>query len=65
MNSFKNDEQRKKWNAYNTRYSKRHYKNITIKLNYESEAETIAFLERHGNKIIKELLKEALAKEGK
>lgn len=44
-NIFKKPEQRKKWNAYNNRYSKENYKTITIKLNKKTDTDVIEYLE--------------------
>ena len=43
-NIFRNEDQRKKWNAYNSKYSKEKYRTITLKLNKEKDKDVIDFL---------------------
>lgn len=43
-NIFRNEDQRKKWNAYNSKYSKENYRTITLKLNKEKDKDVIDFL---------------------
>ena len=43
-NIFRNEDQRRKWNAYNSKYSKENYRTITLKLNKEKDKDVIDFL---------------------
>lgn len=63
-NNFKNDEQRKRWNAYNNQYAKKNYKTICIKFNKESDKDILDYLENSGEsptRVIRELLKARVA----
>ena len=44
-NNFKNEEQRKHWNAYNLQYSKKKYRAYNIKLDRERDKDIIEYLE--------------------
>ena len=63
-NVFKNDEQRKRWNAYNSAYSHRNYKTITIKLNKEKDKDIIDFFDEHGSstEAIRKMVREFISK---
>ena len=65
-NVFKNDEQRKRWNEYNNKYSKENYRTFTIKLNRKSDKELIDYLESTdctATQLIKSLIREKVGVE--
>ena len=64
-NNFKNDEQRRKWNQYNTRYSKINYKTITVKLHRKDDADIVAYLDTIGESMasyVKKLIRQDMGK---
>lgn len=62
-NIFKSQEQREKWNAYNSKYAKENYKTVTLKLNKNSDKDILEYIESSGKTataVFKELLREKL-----
>ena len=47
-NIFKTQEQRDRWNKYNSDYSKRNYRTITLKLNKKTDKRVIDYLDSTG-----------------
>lgn len=63
-NVFKNDEQRKHWNAYNNEYSKKTYKTITIKLNKIKDKDILDYMDnfKSPTEAIRSIVREKLNK---
>ena len=62
-NIFKNDEQRRKWYDYNSKYSKANYRTFTVKFSKTKDKDLIDYLENSGQtatSVIKNLIKEKL-----
>lgn len=62
-NVFKNQAQRERWNAYNSKYAKENYKSICLKLNKEKDKDVIDYLTTNGaspTQVLKTLVREKL-----
>ena len=46
-NAMRTQEQRERWYRYNTQYARKHYRTITLKLNKQTDADIIEWLENN------------------
>lgn len=67
-NIFKNDEQRRRWYDYNSKYSKKNYRTFCIKLNRKTDKDLIEYLENSNEtatQVIKDLLRKRISNQNK
>ena len=61
-NLYKNwgPEQRERWNEYNNKYSKTHFRTINIKLRLDEDSDIIEFINNHKETSISDLVRIAI-----